>query len=208
MKAKIRILIVDDHAMVRMGLGQAIQLERDMCVAGEAANGVQALELYRHLLPDVVTMDYRLPGHDGVAVTTALRKEFPDARVLLLSVYENQECVWRAVQAGVIGYCSKTAETSEVISAIRQVAIGQASFSHGLAEKLNLRKSSESLTIREQQVLQQVVAGLCNKEIMESLNMSQSTVKRHLERIFAKLHVNDRSQAIAVSIQRGLVQLD
>ena len=208
MKAKIRILIVDDHAMVRMGLGQAIQLERDMCVAGEAANGFQALELYRHLLPDVVTMDYKLPGNDGVEVTTALRKEFPDARVLLLSVYESQECVWRAVQAGVTGYCSKAVETRDVIAAIRQVAAGHVSFSHGLAEKLNSRRPQDSLTARELEVLQQIVAGKSNKEIMDSLNMSQSTVKRHIERSFAKLQVNDRSQAITVAIKRGWVQLD
>lgn len=108
-------------------------------------------------------MEYKLPGHNGVVVTTALRKEFPDVGVLLLSVYESQECVWRAVQAGVTGYCSKAVETREVIAAIRQVAAGQVSFSPGLAEKLNSRRPQDSLTARELEVLQQIIAGKSNK---------------------------------------------
>jgi DNA-binding NarL/FixJ family response regulator len=179
-----------------------------MCVAGEAANGFQALELYGQVLPDVVTMDYNLPEHDGVAATKALRDKFPDARVLMLSVYQGQEFVWRAFQAGVVGYCPKAAETREVINAIRQVADGQSSFSPSILEKLKSRRPQDSLTARELEVVQQIVAGKSNKEIMDSLNISQSTVKRHIERSFVKLRVHDRSQAISVAIKSGLVQLD
>lgn len=208
MKAKIRILIVDDHAIVRTGLAQAIHLQRDMCVVGEASNGPEALDLYRRLLPDVVTMDYKLSNSDGVAVTAALREEFPDAKVLLLSIYESQEYVWRAVQAGVTGYCPKSVETCEIIGAIRKVAAGQPGFPPGIEEKLKARRPEESLSPRELEVLREIVAGKCNKEIMDSLNLSQSTVKHHVERIFAKLRVYDRSQAVTAAIQRGFVQLD
>lgn len=208
MKSKTRILIVDDHAIVRAGLAQAIHLQRDLCVVGEASDGAEALACYRRLLPDVVTMDYRLSNSDGVAATVALREEFPEARVLLLSIYESQECIWRAVQAGVSGYCSKAVEVGEIIEAIRKVASGQPGFSPGLEEKLRARRPEDSLSPRELEVLREIVAGKCNKEIMDSLNLSQSTVKHHVERIFAKLRVYDRSQAITAAIQRGVVQLD
>jgi len=208
MRTKIRILIVDDHAIVRTGLAQAIHLQRDMCVVGESSNGGEALQIYRALLPDVVTMDYKLSNTDGVEVTAALRKEFPEAKVLLLSIYESQECIWRAVQAGVTGYCSKAVETSEIIGAIRQVAAGTPSFPPRLADKLNDRRPEDSLSPREQEVLREIVAGKCNKEIMDSLHLSQSTVKHHVEQVFAKLRVHDRLQAVTAAIQRGLVQLD
>lgn len=208
MMSKIRILIVDDHAMVRLGLAQAIERQRDLVLVAEAGNGAQALQLYRQHQPDVVTMDFKLPGPNGIESTSAIRAEFPDARVLLLSIYEGAEDIWRATQAGAIGYVSKSVEIDEVIRAIRCVADGKAYFSAGLAEKLATRHPDDTLTQRELEVLQQIVAGRSNKEIMTALNMSQSTVKHHIERTFAKLGVADRTQATAVAVQRGVVHLD
>ena len=208
MKSKTRILIVDDHAMVRLGLAQAIERQSDLVLVGEAGNGAQALQLYRKLEPDVVTMDFKLPGPDGVESTAAIRAEFPQARVLLLSIYEGAEDIWRATQAGATGYVSKSVEIDEVIAAIRCVANGESYFSTGLSEKLATRHPDDTLTQRELEVLHQIVAGRSNKEIMSALNMSQSTVKHHIERMFAKLDVADRTQATAVAVQRGIVHLD
>ncbi len=208
MNRKIRILIVDDHAMVRLGLSQAIERQPDLELVGEAANGARALELYRSLRPDVVTMDYQLPGPDGVAVTAAIRAEFPDAGILLLSIYEGQDDVWRATQAGATGYLSKSVEVAEVISGIRRVAARQAVFSAGLKEKLAARQAGPNLTPRELDVLRLLVRGRSNKELSSDLGLSQSTVKHHIESIFAKLGVQDRTQATAVAVQRGVVRLE
>lgn len=204
----LRVLIVDDHAMVRLALAQAIQQQPDLTLVGEAENGARALELFRQLRPDVVTMDFKLPDCTGDQVTAALRAEFPDARVVLLSILETQESIWRATAAGALGYVSKSVEIDEVIAAVRTVAAGDRHYSPGLAGKLAARRDSESLSPREQEVLAQIVAGASNKEIMAALHMSQSTVKHHLERIFAKLGVNDRTQAVTAAVQRGIVLLD
>lgn len=208
MTKKIRILIVDDHAMVRHGLAQTIGCYPDLALAGQASNGAQALELYRKHHPDVVTMDYRLPGRSGIECTADIRKEFPDARVILLSIHEGDEDVWRATKAGALGYVSKTVEIAEVIAAIRQVAQGKPYFSAGLAEKVNRHPHGDLLSKRELEVLREVVAGRSNKEIVDKLQMSPTRVKRHLERVFEKLNVADRTQAVTISIQRGVVHLD
>lgn len=204
----LRVLIVDDHSMVRLALAQAIQQQPDLTLVGEAENGARALELYRQLRPDLVTMDYKLPDCTGDEATAALRAEFPDARIVLLSILETQESIWRATEAGALGYVSKSVEIDEVIAALRAVAAGENYYSHGLADKLAARRSSEGLSPRELEVLTQIVAGASNKEIMAALHMSQSTVKHHLERIFAKLGVNDRTQAVTAAVQRGIVLLD
>jgi DNA-binding NarL/FixJ family response regulator len=208
MKQPIRILIVDDHAMVRHGLAQTIGCCPDLILTGQACNGTQALELYRQQQPDVVTMDYNLPGQNGIECTAAIRAEFPTARIVLLSVHEGDEDIWRATQAGALGYVSKTVEVAEVIAAIRHVAQGQQYFSAGLAEKIADRHPANTLTTKEFQVLRQVIAGRSNKEIVDNLRMSPTTVKRRLERIFDKLQVTDRTQATTVAIQRGIVHLD
>ncbi len=205
---KTRILIVDDHAMVRLGLAQAIRQQPDMCVVGEAANGREAIRLANELHPDVVTMDYKLPGQDGVAVIRELRLQCPSARILLLSIYETQESVWRAMDAGAAGYCSKAVEIEEMITAIRGISAGREYLSPGLSAKLRNRQQEESLSGRELDVLQRLAKGESNKEIMNSLALSQSTVKHHLERIFTKLGVSDRTQAIAAAIRRGIIELD
>jgi DNA-binding NarL/FixJ family response regulator len=208
MKPPIRILIVDDHAMVRFALSEAILRHSDLILAGEAENGHAAVNLYRRLRPDVVTMDFKLPDRDGDEVVAEIRAEFPDARIVLLSIFENSESIWRATQAGVLGYVSKGAKVAEVIKAIRSIAIGKAYFSDGLEEKLVARREQENLTPREMAVLQLVATGRSNKEIVAALNVSLSTVKLHLQNIFSKLGAQDRTQATAVAFQRGIVRLE
>ena len=208
MKHKTRILIVDDHALVRFSLKQAIQGQADLVLAAEAANGVEALERYRKHLPDVVTMDYQLPGENGIEITHKLRTEFPDARILLLSIYDGSEDVWRAMQAGASGYVSKSVEIEEILRAIRCVSHGESYFSEGLAEKLASRNPKDTLTPRELDILREIALGNPNKLIVDKLKIAPSTVKRHIEGIFAKLHVYDRTQAASVALQRGIIHLD
>jgi DNA-binding NarL/FixJ family response regulator len=208
MKQKIRILIVDDHAMMRFALAKAIERQRDLVLVGEAGNGPEALELYRKEKPDVVTMDFKLPGMNGIESTALLRKEFPDARVLLLSIYEGSEDIWRATEAGASGYVSKSVEIKEVLQAIRCLAEGSVYFSAGLSEKLSERQTAKTLTAKELQVLSEIVAGRSNKEIETLLDVSKSTVKHFIEKIYDKLEVADRAQAIATAVQRGIVHLD
>lgn len=207
MKPPIRILIVDDHAMVRFALTEAIQRHSDLTLVGEAQNGRSAVALYRKLRPDVVTMDFKLPDQDGDQVVAEIRAEFPEARVVLLSIFENSESVWRATQAGVLGYVSKAAKVAEVIKAIRSIAVGKTYFSNGLEEKLAARQRQENLTPRELAVLELVAVGHSNKEIAAALNLSLSTVKLHLQNIFSKLGAQDRTQATAAAFQRGIVRL-
>jgi len=207
MKPPIRILIVDDHAMVRFALTEAIQRHSDLTLVGEAENGRSAVALYRKLRPDVVTMDFKLPDQDGDQVVAEIRAEFPEARVVLLSIFENSESIWRATQAGVLGYVSKAAKVAEVIQAIRSIAVGKTYFSSGLEEKLAARQRQESLSPRELAVLELVAAGHSNKEIAATLNLSLSTVKLHLQNIFSKLGAQDRTQATAAAFQRGIVRL-
>ena len=208
MKRKIRVLIVDDHAMMRLGLSEAIAGERDLAIAGEASNGTQALELYRQHQPDVVTMDFQMPGADGAESTANLRAEFPGARVVVLSVFEGEEDIWRAAQAGAAGYVLKSAEVEDVLEAIRHVFAGETYFPAAIAAKLSARQTRDSLTPRELEVLRQIVAGLSNKEIASALHMSEATVKLHISNTLAKLHVADRTQAAIVAVQRGIVHLD
>jgi DNA-binding NarL/FixJ family response regulator len=208
MKPKIRILIVDDHAMIRYALAQSINYQKDLLLVGEASDGEEALKLYRKHRPDVVTMDYKLTGANGIKTTAAIRAEFPEARVLLISIYEGDEDIWRAVQAGAAGYVSKSVRTEEIISVIREIARGNSYFSAGLAEKIANRRPEENLTPREQSVLAQIVAGHSNKEIMTAMGMSGPAVKRRIENIYAKLHVIDRTQAATAAVQRGIVHLD
>jgi DNA-binding NarL/FixJ family response regulator len=208
MRRKIRVLIVDDHAMMRLGLAEAIHGERDMTLAGEASNGSQAVDAYRELQPDVVTMDFQMPGMDGAEATAKLRAEFPDARVVVLSVFEGEEDIWRAVQAGAMGYVLKSAEVEDVLEAIRHVIAGDSYFPAVIASKLSARKTRDTLTPRESQVLRHIVAGLSNKEIASALRTSEATVKLHISNTLAKLGVSDRTQAAIVAVQRGIVHLD
>ncbi|MGY8660378.1 MAG: LuxR C-terminal-related transcriptional regulator [Verrucomicrobiales bacterium] len=204
---KTRVLIVDDHAMVRLALGEAINQQDDLVLVGEAENGEKALALYRELEPDVMTCDYQLPDITGDQVIGNVISEFPEALLLLLSIFETSESVWKVTEAGALGYVSKAVEIDEMIIAIRTIARGEHYFSEGLEEKLNLRRKEESLSPRELEVLRSLVAGHSNKEIADVLKLSPSTVKHHLEHVFTKLRVNDRTQAVTAAVQRGIVRL-
>jgi DNA-binding NarL/FixJ family response regulator len=208
MKRKIRVLVVDDHAMMRLGLTEAISGERDMTLVGEASNGTQAIQLYREHQPDVVTMDFKMPGQDGAEITKQLRLEFPDARVVLLTVFEGEEDIWRAVQAGASGYVSKSAEVEELLEVVRRIFAGEQYFSPNVAAKLAARQARNALTPRELQVLRHIVAGYSNKEIAAKLHMSEATVKLHISNTLDKLNVADRTQAAIEAVKRGIVHLD
>ncbi|MDA7614878.1 response regulator transcription factor [Akkermansiaceae bacterium] len=205
---KTRVLIVDDHAMVRLALAEALAQQDDLELVGEAENGARAIALYRELQPDVVTMDYQMPGLNGAEAISEILAEFPEARIVLLSIYETPESLWRATEAGALGCVSKGVEVDEIITAVRAVASGVSYYSEGLEKKLDERRAQEALSPRETEILAQIVSGHSNKEIVANLGISTSTVKHHIERVFTKLGVNDRTQAATAAVKRGIIQLD
>ena len=205
---KVRLMLVDDHFVVRMGLAASLCLEADMKIVAECGTGEEAVELYREHQPDVVVMDSQLPGIDGPQTTCAIRQESPDARVIALSVHDGEEDIFRAVQAGAAGYLQKGARRDEIVAAIRAVAAGESCFPPAIAEKLITRQQHPSLSKRELEVLRLIVDGHANKEIARILNLAQVTVKLHVGHILEKLGVLDRTQAATTAIQRGIVHLD
>lgn len=205
---KTRVLIVDDHAMVRLALAEALAQQDDLELVGEAENGASAIALYRELQPDVVTMDYQMPGLNGAEAIGEILAEFPEAHIVLLSIYETSESLWRATEAGALGCVSKGGEIDEIITAVRAVASGVFYYSEGLEKKLDERRAQEALSPRETQILAQIVSGYSNKEIVANLGISTSTVKHHIERVFTKLGVNDRTQAATAAVKQGIIQLD
>ncbi len=205
---KLRLLLVDDHAVIRMGLAGSLNLEPDLTVVGEAGKGGQAVELHRKLRPDVVLMDFRLPDMTGVEATRMICREFPEARVLMLTVHEGEEDVYSAMQAGALGYVQKSIGWKELLAAIRNVSMGERYLPADLAARLKERLGREPLSERELEVLHLIVRGQSNKEIGVSLNISDVTVKRHITHILEKLGVLDRTQAAIAAIQRGIVHLD
>lgn len=204
----IRVLVVDDNSLLRLGLVGAIGGEDDMEAAGEAENGAEGIEQFRTLRPDVVTMDYKMPGDSGVETTKKLLAEFPEAKVILLSVYEGDEDVWSSVQVGAKGYLNKTASIDEILDAIREVEAGGTYFPSGIVRKLERRSQRENLTSRETEVLVQIVKGFSNKEIMSELSISEGMVKLHVSRILKKLGAADRTQAAIAAVREGIVHLD
>ncbi|MEO0796102.1 MAG: response regulator transcription factor [Verrucomicrobiota bacterium] len=208
MSEKIRVMVVDDNSILRMGLAEAVGSEEDLEVVGEADNGSSAINCYRELTPDVVTMDYQMPGENGIEGTKKIIAEFPDAKIVLLSVFEGEEDIWNAVQAGAQGYLNKRGDIEEVLDAIREIAAGGTYFPAAMAEKLSTRESRESLTDREHQVLHLIVHGRSNKEIVEDLGISEGTVKLHVSRVLDKLRTADRTQAAIKAIRDGIVHFD
>jgi DNA-binding NarL/FixJ family response regulator len=205
--ARIRLLIVDDHFVVRLGLASALNLEPDMEVVAEAKTGAEAVELFARHRPDVVIMDYQLPGMNGAEATAAIRSRFPDARVVVLSVYKGEEDVHRAVQAGASGYLPKSGEPDELLAAIRALHAGGRYFPKAINAALAARAARTELSDREREVLQMLVRGRSNKEIANGLGISENTVKVHATRVFEKLGVSDRLEAVTVAIQRGIIHL-
>lgn len=204
----IRILVVDDHFMVRMGLSASLNVEPDMEVVAEAANRDAALAAYRKHQPNLVIMDVRLPGASGAEATGAIVQEFPDARVLMLSTHSGEEEVFRSLQAGARGYILKSAIREELLRAIREVSEGRRYIDAAVAPLLAARMSHRSLTSRELEVLRMVAKGLGNKEIAASLNIAEVTVKLHVSHVLEKLDVRDRTEAATVALQRGIISLE
>jgi len=203
----IRILLADDHYVVRMGLAALIETEPDLQVVGEAADGNQAVELYKKFTPDLVLMDVRMPRGDGIAATQSIRALFPAARILMLTTYDGDDDIHKALSAGAGGYLLKNSTRDSLIPAIRAVAAGQRWIPQEVASRLAARKMFEELTPREVEVLQQLATGRANKEIADVLKISEHTVKDHLKSILGKLHVADRTEAVTAALQRGIIHL-
>ena len=205
--SRIRLLIVDDHFVVRIGLTSALNLEEDMQVVAEARNGREAVSLYEKHRPDVVVMDYELPELNGAEAAAAIRDKDSAARIIVLSVYKGEEDVHRAVQAGAVGYLPKSSEPSELVEAIRKVHGGGRYFPPMINAALAKRAGRTELSEREKEVLAMLVRGRSNKEIAIELGISENTVKVHTTRVFEKLGVADRLEAVTAAIQRGIVHL-
>jgi DNA-binding NarL/FixJ family response regulator len=206
--AKLRVMLVDDHYLVRMGLTSVINLEADMTVCAEASTGEQAISLFRSQRPDVLLMDLRLPGMSGVEATQMIRGEFPDARVIVLSTYVSDEDIYAALQAGAMAYLVKSVSRDELTQAIRKAAAGRRHITPELAARLADRMSRANLSSRELDVLRLLVGGKRNREIASSLDITEGTVKLHVSSILGKLGATDRTEAVTVALQRGIVQLD
>ena len=204
----IRILVVDDHFMVRMGLSASLNVEPDMEVVAEAGNGEAALEAYREHHPSLVMMDLRLPGMSGTDCTAAMIHEFPDANILILSTHSGEEEIYRAMQAGARGYIVKSIIREELLRAVREVHQGRGYLDPIVAAHLAERLSHRALSGREVEVLRMVAKGLGNKEIASALNIAEVTVKLHVSHVLEKLNVKDRTQASTVALQRGIISLD
>ena len=204
----IRVLIADDHFVVRMGLAAVITTQPDMTVVAEAANGRQALEFFRQHRPDVTLMDLRMPEMDGIEAITAIRKEFPDSRFIVLTTFDGDEDIYRALQAGARSYLLKDMLQDGLIEAIRAVHAGQRRIPAEVANRLAERMDRTELTSREIEVLRLIVEGKSNKEIAAQLSIAEGTVKIHINNILSKLGVTDRTQAATFALKRGIIHLD
>ncbi len=203
----IRILVVEDHHVVRQGLVALVKTVPDMIVVAEAADGKQAVDLFRQHQPDVTIMDLRLPVMTGVEAITEIRRQFPAARIIVLTTFDGDEDIYRALQAGARGYLLKDMFGEELMDAIRTVHEGKTRIPPVVAQRLAERIGGQSLTGRELDVLRLIVAGKSNKEIGGELGISEATVKTHINNILSKLGVSDRTQAATTALQRGIVHL-
>lgn len=201
----IRVLVVEDHHVVRQGLVALLKVVDGLEVVGEAADGVEAIVQFRKHHPDVTLMDLRLPRMGGVDVIQRLRTETPQARFIVLTTYDGDEDIYRALKAGARAYLLKGMTTDELVAAIRAVHAGKSHIPPAIAERLAERMGTEDLTLRELEVLEQIVAGKSNKEIGTELNISEATVKTHINSLLSKLGVTDRTQAATAAIRRGIV---
>ncbi len=203
----IRILVADDHYIVRMGLIAMVNTEPDMEVVAEAADGAQAAAQFLKLNPDLALMDLRMPVKNGIEATLEIRKQNNAARILMLTALDGDEDIHKALEAGAAGYVLKDSTEEKLMPAIRAVASGQRWIPEEVARRLASRRLFEELTPRELQVLNELVKGLANKQIADVLNITENTTKWYLKNILAKLRVADRTEAVAVAIQRGIIRI-
>jgi len=207
MNDKIRILVAEDHLVARVGVSTIVNMQPDMTVVAEASNGHQAVELFRQHRPDVTLRDMRMPGMGGVEAATAIRAEFPNARMIALTTYGGDEDIRRALAAGVLAYLTKDVLHDELLKAIRAVNEGHTYLPAAVAASLAAQLPRPDLSAREVQVLGLIVQGLPNKQIAYTLNIAEHTVKNHVKNILSKLGVQDRTQAATAAIQRGIIHL-
>lgn len=203
----IRVLIVDDHPILREGVALILEDRTDITVVGEARDGVEAIVRFRELKPDITLMDLQMPGMGGVEAITAIRAEHPDARIVVLTTYDGDVQAVRALKAGAMGYLLKSSLRTEMLDAIHQVHDGRRYLHRHIADEIALHIIDDPLTEREVAVLQLVAVGKANKQVAWELGVSEETVKAHLKVIFAKLDVADRTHAVTVAARRGIIQL-
>ena len=203
----IRVFSVDDHPLLREGIAALVNSQPDMVLAGEASTGAEAIQQFKQHVPDVTLLDLRLPDMSGIDVLIAIRSEFPEARIVMLTTFEGDVEIHRALQAGARGYLLKNMPPAELLDVIRQVHEGKKRIPPEIASQLIEHMSDEGLTEREVEVLREVAGGNRNREIAERLFISEETVKVHIKHIMEKLGAADRTQAVAIGVRRGIIQL-
>ena len=221
MTKKIRVMIADDHRVVREGLSAILETKEEIEIVGEAKDGGEAVEKARQLLPDVIVMDVSMPGMTGVEATRIIKRELPHIGIIALTMYEDQQYIFDLVRAGATGYLLKDSDSTEILAAIRPISKGESLIHPSVASKILVefsllsegkgrRKSmlEHDLTEREITVLRLVADGKTNKEIANVLDLSEKTVKNHVRNIFHKLHVYDRTQAAILAIRKGIIELE
>lgn len=204
---KIRILCVDDHPLVHEGIGAVIRNQADMLLVAEAFSGIEATQKFREHRPDVTLLDLRLPDTTGIDVLIALRAEFPDARIIILTTFEGDVNIQRALEAGARAYVLKSTPPRELVEVIRKVHAGKKPISSEIAAHLAEHYADEALTEREVEVLKRVAEGNRNRDIAEKLFISEETVKVHIKHVMEKLGAADRTEAVAIGVRRGFIQL-
>jgi DNA-binding NarL/FixJ family response regulator len=204
----IRVLCVDDHPLVRKGIASILANEADMELVAEAGNGREAVDMFRDLHPDVILMDLRMPQLDGIEATRTIRGDDPEARIIALTSYDGDQDIYRALEAGVRGYILKEMVHTEVVRAIRTVYTGKRLMPPEVAERLSEYFPQVALTPREVEVLSCVARGLANKEIAHKLGTANGTIKMHVQNILEKLGASDRTHAVTLAIERGILHLD
>jgi DNA-binding NarL/FixJ family response regulator len=204
---RIRVLCVDDHPLLRQGIAALVGAQPDMLLVAQAASGQDGVREFREKRPDVTLLDLRLPDMSGVDVLAAIRAEFPEARVVMLTTFEGDVEMQRALAAGARGYLLKTMPPGELVDAIRQVHAGRKRIPPAVAAQLAEHLGDETLTPREVEVLRHIADGNRNKDIAERLFISEETVKVHVKHVMEKLGASDRTEAVAIAIRRGIIQL-
>lgn len=207
MSPPIRVLVAEDHLVARVGVSTIVNAQPDMTVVAEAANGQQAIEMYRQYQPDVVLLDMRMPVLSGVEAAARIRSEFPEAKLIALTTYGGDEDIRRALAAGVQAYLTKDVLHDELLKAIHAVNAGERYLPAAVAAAVAAQLPRPDLSGREMQVLELIVRGLANKQIAYALGIAEHTVKNHVKNILSKLDVQDRTQAATVAIQRGIIHL-